>query len=98
MSFRRRPHCCSGPCCSSKLPLGAFSNASLNGGMVVYFTGGRGCTGGGLITADGIGGLTLTLDQGCIWGGSANDNSGTYVVAPDGRIDIRYLTNYTSAY
>src|SRR5882762_1858623 len=79
-------------------PLGAFSNASLNGGMVVYFTGGRGCTGGGLITGDGIGGLTLTLDQGCIWGASANDNSGTYVVAPNGRVDIRYLTNYTSAY
>jgi len=79
-------------------PLGGFTNASLNGGMVMYFTGVRACTGGGLIAANGIGGLTLILDQGCIWGGSANDNSGTYVVAPDGRTDIRYLTNYATAY
>jgi len=79
-------------------PLGAFSNASLHGGMVVYYTGGRGCTGAGLITADGIGGLTLTLDQGCIWGASAGGTSGTYVVAPDGRTDIRYLSNYAAAY
>jgi hypothetical protein len=79
-------------------PLGAFSNASLLGGMVVYFTGVAGCSGGGLITANGIGGLTLTLDNGCAFGGSAVDDPGTYAVAPNGRTDIRYYSNYFAAY
>jgi hypothetical protein len=75
-----------------------FTSTSLNGGMVVYFTGGRGCTGGGLITANGIGGLTLTLDNGCIWEGSAVQDPGTYTVAPNGRTEIRYYSNYAVAY
>jgi hypothetical protein len=45
-----------------------FTNLSLDGGMVVYFTGATGCTGGGLITGNGAGGLTLTLDNGCVSG------------------------------
>jgi hypothetical protein len=81
-------------------PLGGFTNASLNGGMVMYFTGVRACTGGGLITANGIGGLTLTLDLGCVWGGGATNDPGTYVVAPSGRVDIRHGSNagYAAAY
>jgi len=79
-------------------PSGGFTNASLNGGMVVYFTGGRGCTGGGLITADGIGGATLIYDLGCVWGGGAT-HEGSYVVAPSGRTDIRNPNGgYAAAY
>jgi len=81
-------------------PLGGFTNASLNGGMVMYFTGVRACTGGGLIAANGIGGLTLTLDLGCVSGGGATNDPGTYVVAPSGRVDIRDSLNsgYAAAY
>jgi hypothetical protein len=75
-----------------------FTSTSLNGGMVVYFTGGGGCIGGGLITANGIGGLSLTLDNGCTWGGSAVSDPGTYTVAPNGRTEIRYYSNYAVAY
>jgi len=76
-----------------------FTSASLNGGMVVYFTGGRGCTGGGLITGNGIGVLTLTLDNGCIWGGSAVNDPGTYAVASNGRVDLRCTyCGYAAAY
>jgi hypothetical protein len=75
-----------------------FTSMSLNGGMVVYLSGGRGCTGAGLITGNGIGGLTITLDQGCVWGASAVNDPGTYVVAPNGRAEIRYYSNYAVAY
>jgi len=81
-------------------PIGGFTDASLNGGMVVYFTGGggRSCIGGGLITANGIGGATLIYDLGCVWGGGATDE-GTYVVAPNGRADIRNPNGgYAAAY
>ncbi|HEV2196977.1 MAG TPA: hypothetical protein VGR55_15430 [Candidatus Acidoferrum sp.] len=75
-----------------------FTSVSLNGGMVVYFTGGTGCTGGGLITGNGIGGLTLTLDNGCVFEGAAVNDPGTYTVAPNGRTEIRYYSNYAVAY
>jgi hypothetical protein len=75
-----------------------FTSASLNGGMVVYFTGGTACTGGGVVTANGIGGLTLTLDNGCAFEGAAVNDPGTYAVAPNGRAEIRYYSNYAVAY
>ncbi len=81
-------------------PLGGFTNAALNGGMVIYFTGGggRSCIGGGLITANGIGGATLIYDLGCVWGGGATQE-GSYVVAPNGRADIRNPNGgYAAAY
>ncbi len=91
-------------------PTGGFSSASLNGGMVMYLTGraGSGCGGGtgpapnviaGLLTADGIGTLTLTYDQNC--GGaptSATGLLGTYNVASNGRAAIRVGTDYVAAY
>lgn len=81
-------------------PIGGFTDASLNGAMVMYFTCGSGDGGGGLINANGIGGLSLTLDLGCVWGGGATDAPGTYVVAPNGRTDIRHTSNggYAAAY
>lgn len=75
-----------------------FTDLSLNGGMVVYFTGGTACTGGGVVTANGIGGLTLTLDNGCVFEGAAVNDPGTYAVAPNGRTEIRYYSNYAVAY
>jgi len=75
-------------------PTGGFTNASLNGGMVIYFIGGAGQTGlpgVGLITGDGIGGLTLTRN-------GDSGFQGTYVVPSDGRTDIQILSNYVAAY
>jgi hypothetical protein len=79
-------------------PTGGFTDASLNGPMVMYFTCSLG-GGGGLINADGIGGLTLTLDLGCVWGGGATNEPDTYAVAPNGRTDIRRRYGaYAAAY
>jgi hypothetical protein len=77
-----------------------FSNASLNGGMVMYGSGGTGGTGGpgpeaGLLTADGIG--TLQVDfNGVCWAESGG--SGTYTVASNGRTAIRAGGGYAAAY
>jgi hypothetical protein len=81
-------------------PIVGFTNASLNGAMVFYVTGDQGCNGGGLITGDGIGGLTLNFDLGCVWGGGAAGDAGTYAVAPNGRVDMRRTSNggYAAAY
>jgi len=79
-------------------PAGGFSNASLNGGMVIYLTGRSICGGGtgvapdvlvGLLTADSNGALSLSDDQNC--GGSSSSGSnviGTYSVASNGRTSI----------
>ena len=91
-------------------PLGGFSNASLNGGMVMYLTGrvGSGCgnnTGAspnvlaGLLTGNATGGLTLTYDQNC--GGAATtvtSLAGTSTVNGNGRTAIRLGTSYLVAY
>jgi hypothetical protein len=81
-------------------PMLGFSNASLNGGMVIYLTGGSGgvaCVGGGLVTADGNGLLTMTYDQGCN-GIAAAGASGTYSVASNGRAAIRVGSAYVAGY
>ncbi|PYU52073.1 MAG: hypothetical protein DMG48_06570 [Acidobacteria bacterium] len=79
-------------------PAGGFSNASLNGGMVIYMTGFTFCGNGsgrssdalaGLLTADGNGALNATFDENC--GGVSNSISGltgTYSVASNGRASI----------
>ena len=91
-------------------PIGGFSSASLNGGMVVYLTGrsGSGCGGGtapapnvivGLLTGDSSGALTLTYDQNC--GGaptSATGLVGTYSVTKNGRAAINVGADYVVAY
>ena len=78
---------------------GGFSNASLNGGMVIYLTGASVCSDddtspapdvlAGLLTANGNGGLSLSYDENC--GGAANSGaglSGTYAVAGNGRVSL----------
>ncbi|HVH72354.1 MAG TPA: hypothetical protein VNB49_14755 [Candidatus Dormibacteraeota bacterium] len=96
-----------GPMVQQQIPAGGFSNASLNGGMVLSLRGS--CTSGaaapvvfaGLLTGDGGGNFTLSFDENC--GGTVSSNtglSGTYAVAANGRIafildgssDIAYLT------
>src|SRR5260370_35232954 len=76
-----------------KMPIGVFSNASLNGGMVIYLTGQRVCSTGvapnvlvGLFTGDGNGALSLDYDENC--GGldtTLTGLSGTYIVNGNGR-------------
>jgi hypothetical protein len=89
-------------------PNGGFSNASLNGNMVVYLTGPSTCGTGtspapyvlvGFLTADSNGTLTLTDDQNC--GGTPNFSSGlpwTYTVDGNGRATIVTGTNAALAY
>src|SRR5256884_124175 len=81
-----------------QIPAGGFSNAALNGGMVIYLTGFTFCGNGsarssdalaGLSTTDGNGALNITFDENC--GGLSNSISGlsgTYSVASNGRTSI----------
>ena len=89
-------------------PLGGFSTASLNGGMVLSLTGLSVCSSGaapasdvilGLLTANGNGGFTVTYDKNC--GGVVNSFSavpGTYGVATNGRVLITTGTGTDIAY
>ena len=91
-------------------PLGGFSNASLNGGMVLYLTGrvGGGCGNNsgaapnviaGLLTSNATGALTLTYDQNC--GGAATSVTalaGMSSVAANGRTGIQLGGSYMVAY
>jgi hypothetical protein len=87
----------SGTMMEQQTPAGGFSNASLNGGIVLSLTGRTSCGGGtaapdaiaGLLTADGNGGFSLSFDRNC--GGTASSNtglSGTITVAANGRVLI----------
>jgi hypothetical protein len=88
----------SGVVLQQQTPAGGFSNASLNGNMVVYVTGQSFCSNGlnpsayviaGLLAADSNGALTLSFDQNC--GGVANSDigmPGTYSVANNGRVSL----------
>jgi len=91
-------------------PLGGFSNASLNGGMVMSLTGrvGSGCGKNsgpapnvlaGLLTGNAAGALSLTYDQNC--GGAATSVTalaGTSTVAGNGRTAIHLGSSYLVAY
>jgi hypothetical protein len=78
-------------------PAGGFSNASLNGDMVIYLTGLSTCTnvpnvpkaGAGLLTANGRGAFSLTYDENyCRAPNGFSDAAGTYSVAGNGRTSI----------
>src|SRR5258708_5467996 len=79
-------------------PIVGFTNTSLNGGMVMYGSG-TGAAEAGLLTADGIGTLTLDFNGACFGEGGGN---GTYLVASNGRTAIRIgnpsSAPYTAAY
>jgi hypothetical protein len=78
-------------------PAGGFSNASLNGNIVIYLTGLSMCSSGsgvpkvgtGLLTANGSGALSLTYDESyCRGPNSFTGAPGTYSVASNGRTSI----------
>src|SRR3989449_5691369 len=80
-----------------QIPAGGFSNASLNGNMVIYLTGLSTCTnvpnvpkaGAGLLTANGSGAFSLTYDENyCRAPNGFSDAAGTYSVAGNGRTSI----------
>lgn len=71
-----------------------FTSLSLNGGMVMYGSG-TGAGEAGLLTADGIGLLTLDFNGACAGEGGGN---GTYTVASNGRTAIRIGPAYAVAY
>jgi trimeric autotransporter adhesin len=79
-------------------PAGGFSNASLNGNMVIYLTGLSNCGSGamgvpkavaGLMTAGGTGALNLDFDENyCRAPRTVTGFAGTYSVASNGRTTI----------
>jgi len=80
-----------------QIPAGGFSNASLNGNMVIYLTGLSNCgsgsrvpkAGAGLLTANGSGAVSLTWDENyCRAPNSFTAAPGTYSVASNGRTAI----------
>ena len=80
-----------------QIPAGGFTNASLNGNMIIYLTGLSMCgsesgvpkAGAGLIAADGNGAFALTYDENfCRAPHSFNAAPGTYSVANNGRTSI----------
>ena len=79
------------------IPAGGFSNASLNGNMVISLTGLSMCgsapgvpkAGAGLLTANGSGAFSLTYDENfCRAPNSFTNAPGTYAVASNGRTSI----------
>lgn len=80
-----------------QVPAGGFSNASLNGNMVISLTGHSGCgtvsgvpkAVAGLLTTNGSGALSLTYDENfCRAPNSVTGAAGTYSVASNGRASI----------
>jgi len=78
-------------------PAGGFSNASLNGNMVISLTGHSACgtvsgvpkAVAGLLTTNGSGALSLTYDENfCRAPNSVTAAAGTYTVASNGRASI----------
>jgi len=80
-----------------QVPAGGFTNASLNGNLVISLTGHSGCgtVSGvpkavvGLLTTNGSGALSLTYDENfCSAPNSVTGAAGTYSVAGNGRASI----------
>jgi hypothetical protein len=80
-----------------QIPAGGFTNASLNGNMVIYLTGLSLCgsasgvpkAGAGLLTANGNGAFSLTYDENyCRAPNSFTAVPGTYSVASNGHTSI----------
>lgn len=80
-----------------QIPAGGFTNASLNGNLVISLTGHSACgtvsgvpkTVVGLLTTNGSGALSLTYDENfCSAPNSVTGAAGTYSVAGNGRASI----------
>src|SRR5260370_6046592 len=90
-----------------QIPAGGFSNASLNGNMVIYLTGLSMCGSAsgvpkavaGLLTTNGSGALSLTYDENyCRAPRSVTGFSRTYSVASSGRTPITLVVYSPVAY
>src|SRR6266446_2701783 len=90
-----------------QIPVGGFTNASLNGNMVIYLTGLSVCSSGsgvpkagaGLLTSDSRGALSLTYDENYCRGPiSLTAAAGTYSVSSNGRTSITIGANSLVAY
>jgi hypothetical protein len=90
-----------------QIPVGGFTNASLNGNMVIYLTGLSVCSSGsgvpkagaGLLTSDSRGALSLTYDENFCRGPiSLTAAAGTYSVSSNGRTSITIGANSLVAY
>jgi hypothetical protein len=91
-----------------QIPSGGFTNASLNGNMVIYLTGlsvcGSGAVGvpkavAGLLTANGSGAFSLTYDENyCRAPNSVTGAPGMYTVAGNGRTTMTVGGNSLVAY
>ena len=98
----------SGAVIQQQLPAAGFTNASLNGNMVIYLTGlsicGSGTVGvpkavAGLLTTNGNGALSLTYDENyCRTPNSVTAAPGTYSVRHNGRTAITIGGNFLVAY
>ena len=95
----------SGTMLQQQNPAGGFSNASPNGGMVLYLTTLTLCVSSpapdvvaGLLTADGNGSISLSYDRNCGGVVSSAGLSGTYSVTSDGRAAITVGTVTMVAY
>ena len=95
----------SGTMLQQQSPAGGFSDASLNGSMVLYLTTLTVCVTNavpdvvaGLLTADGMGGITLSYDRNCGGVISSAALSGTYSATNDGRAAITVGTVTMVAY
>jgi hypothetical protein len=87
----------SGAAVQQQIPAGGFTNASLNGNLVISLTGHSACgtvsgkpkTVVGLLTTNGSGALSLTYDENfCSAPNSVTGFAGTYSVASNGRTSI----------
>ena len=87
----------SGAFSQQQTPAGGFTNAAMNGNMVLYLTGMSACGSGngvpkavaGLLTATGNGALSLTYDENyCRAPHSVTDFAGTYTVEGNGRTTL----------
>src|SRR5258708_10522513 len=88
-------------------PVGGFTNASLNGNMVIYLTGLSVCSSGsgvpkagaGLLTSDSRGALSLTWDENYCRGPiSLTAAAGTYSVSSNGPTSITIGANSLGAH
>jgi hypothetical protein len=95
----------SGSLLHQQVPAGGFSNASLNGGMVIYLTGRSVCAGtapaphllAGLLNA-ASGTFTLNYDQNCGGSSSFGSETGSYAAASNGRLCLTVGTADTVIY